>query len=227
MSFHVYVSDDQALSELGRAELGVIPIVVGGVLLAAAAIGAALGISENESDWADKTVFTDNMRKLHSAMLGLQCVLGGAQAGSPLVDSYGATICPGGTKPHCTATPIQLARWRTLRDGFGAFWASSTSGSWSTVTPSIMQLGRQYFSDFKTFYRQVQPSCLMQGAALPELPAELATPDSTPTWVKYATWGVGFIAVIALANSAKSIFGGNQTVRIAGGSPALGNYRRR
>ena len=226
MSFHAYVNDDQALHELGQ--FGVVPIVVGGVLLASAAIGALLAITENESDWADKTVFSNNMRKLHSAMLGMQCVLGGAQAGEPLVDSYGTTMCAGGTKPVCTITAPQLAQWRTLRDGFGAFWSSSQSGLWSTVSPAIVQVGRQYFSDFKTFYRSVQPACLMQGTSLPALPPEIAPPDpdaNTPGWVKYATWGLGAVAVIALANAAKGIFGGNQTVHIAS-SPGLGRLRR-
>lgn len=225
MTLQAYGTLDPALF----SELGVDPLTASAVIAAGGAIGALLGIRSNEADWSDAVVFTDNMRKLHSAMLGLQCILGGAQAGQPLVDSYGNTICPGGTLPACKISAAQLNQWRTLRDGFGAFWASSQSGFWKTVSTDVGQRGKQYFSDFISFYKSIQPLCAGQGAALPAIPSQLEPPDSTPGWLKYAAWGLGAVAVIAVANTLKGAFSsGSTTVKVeASPKTALGEMHMR
>src|SRR5262249_54058700 len=107
-----------------------VPIVVGATVAAGAAIGGLLGLIQNslDDDWADSTVFESHARDMHRAMLGIQCIVGGAQVGAPLQDLDGNVICPGGQQPSCRLTTAQLGEWRTLRDGFGKFWAQVTSG---------------------------------------------------------------------------------------------------
>jgi hypothetical protein len=199
------------------------PLVVGGTV-AAAAVGALILLvqSATADDWSDKAVFQANMRKIHSAMLALQCLVGGAQAGQPLVDSLGATVCPGGTKPVCTLPAAKLAQWRSLRDNFAKFWTDSWGWTTVYISSAQAQQAKRFAIDFEQFYRGLQSTC---GGALPNIPEPPPTPDTTPGWVKYATWGVGLVAVIALANSAKNIFGGSSTVKFVGAKESLKGLR--
>lgn len=193
------------------SELGVDPATAGTVIGGAVVLSALTAVVHNlQDDWAQEAIFRDNVRKLHSAMLGLQCIVGGSSIGQPLVDSYGNTICAGGTKPLCSLPPAQLAKWRTLRESFGKFWSDSTSGLLTTITPAVAERAKLYVSEFSQFYSSIQGIC---GGQLPRLPDPPPPPEAAP-WIKYATWGLGFVALVAVANATKSIWGGNSTVRV-------------
>lgn len=189
------------------AGLGVAPAVVIGTGAAAAAIGGLIALVQNslQDDWADSDVFKANMRKIHSAMVAFQCVVGGAQAGSPLKDSFGNSLCEGGTKPSCALSAGQKAQWDSLRDGFSKFWSDVSSGYFGPSNADALQ-AKQFASDFYTFYQSLKATCAKQGTVLPDV-AKPAAASNPSDWMKYGAWAIGGIAVIALAVSAKSIFG--------------------
>jgi hypothetical protein len=196
-------------SALRARTLGVAPAVVAGTAAAAASIAALIALVQNalDDDWSDSTVFTANMKQIHSSMLALQCIVGGAQDGQPLVDMFGNTICPGGTKPTCSLPANLLTQWQTLRDGFGQFWAA-VANQLGGPSNADAQQAKTFAQSFAAFYTSLQSVCGQQGTTLPDLPAPAPTtqPPVNPT-LKYAVWGFGALAVIALAVSAKSIFG--------------------
>ena len=192
--------------------LGVAPAVVGATVAGVAALAALAALVANsmDDDWSDSSVFEANMRKVHSAMLSLQCVVGGAQAGSPLIDTFGNTICAGGTKVACKLSSAQLNTWRTLREGFGMFWSDVQSfNNLTGPSDADAKQAKQFARDFFSFYSSLKNTCSKQGVQLTQLPSPPPTKDDEPVaaWVKYAAWGIGGVAVIALAVSAKSIFG--------------------
>lgn len=191
--------------------LGVAPAVVGATVAGTAAIAALVALVQNsmDDDWSAATVFETNMRKIHSAMLTLQCIVGGAQVDKPFVDTFGNKVCEGGTKPACSLSTGQLKSWRTLRDGFGMFWSDVQSFGRFGPSDSEAKQAKQFARDFSTFYNSIKVTCAKQGAALIDLPAPppKEDPNAGPAWMKYAVWGIGGIAIIALAVSAKSIFG--------------------
>jgi len=202
-----------SLNRLSLNGLGVGPALAVSVIGVTTAISALAAIIQNnlDDDWTDSSVFNANMRTIHAGMLAVQCVVGGAQDGSPLVDTLGHTVCPGGTKPLCTLPPGQLAQWQVLRDGFSKFWADVSSSYFSPSNADAAQ-AKQYAQNFYNFYTQVQQTCRTQGVStnvLPNTPAppKPNDPNEAPGWVKYAVWGIGGVAVIALAVAAKSIFG--------------------
>lgn len=192
---------------LGFAGLGIAPLVVGGTLAAGAAIGGLAALVQNAlaDDWSDSEVFTSHARAIHSAMLAMQCLFGGAQKGSPIVDTLGNQICKGGTKPSCTLTGAQLVEWRALRDGFAKFWAG-VSDSWTSFGPTNAQARtlKDYASQFNNFYMKVASTCAKQGTQLPGIPPFLQqdapVPEpSTPGWLKWTVVGIGFVSVVFVA----------------------------
>lgn len=199
---------------------------LGNPLLGAAAAGAiatllAMVVTSSNQDWSSNEVFQANMRKIHSAMLGLQCLIGGAQAGQPITDSSGAVLCAGGTTPVCQLSAGQLAQWRSMRDNFSKFW-SETMSSITLFQSTAQAQGQQakvFAADFANFYKGIQTTCAKQGATLPALP----DPPKQPTdWAKYAVWGLGFVAVTALAVTAKSIFGGGTNISVSSAREEVG-----
>jgi hypothetical protein len=186
--------------------LGIAPAVAAPVILGTAAIGGLLGLVQNNLDdnWTDSSVFKVNMRKIHAAMLALQCYVGGAQSGTPLVDTFGEVVCPAGTKPVCQLNSGELTRWRSLRDGFSSFW-TGVSQQWTSITNAQANQAKQFAVEFAQFWQNLQAQCSsLKSSPLAPLPAPNG---QTPDWLKYATWGVGALAVITLAVAAKSIFG--------------------
>lgn len=200
------------LSRPQFAGLGVAPAVAAGVVASGAAIGALIALIQNalDDDWTDSDVFKNSMQKIHSSMLALQCIVGGAQLGSPIVDTLGNTMCEGGTKPVCVLNDSQLKQWRTLRDSFGSFWADVQSfGSFMGPSSADAANAKQYARDFYAFYQSIQKTCEKQGTVLQDLPKPpvKSSEEPVPAWVKYTAWSIGGLAVIAIAVSAKSIFG--------------------
>lgn len=195
-------------SELGN------PILFAG---AAAAIYGLFSMTPDSDDWSNTPVFQANMRKIHAAMQAFQCLVGGAQAGQSLLDSMGSTLCEGGTQPICKLTDVQLATWRGMRDNFSRFWAD-TMGSftiWYSEAKAQGQQAQTFAKDFRTFYASVRETC-------PNLP-EPNIPEGPETeYVKYALWGLGLIAVTALAVSAKSIFGGGTNISVSSAREEVG-----
>ena len=189
--------------------LGVAPAMVATTVGGTAALAALAALVANalNDDWSDDSVFQVNMRKIHSAMLTLQCIVGGAK-GADIVDTFGNKICDTGTKAVCTLSPAHLKTWRTLRDGFGVFWADVQAFA-RLMGPSNADAkqAKQFARDFFNFYNSIQKTCAKQGTTLIDLPKP--PPDKEPVagWVKYATWGAVAVAIAALAISAKSIFG--------------------
>jgi len=199
------------LSAVPMEVLGAVPIAAGvtivGVTTAIMAL-AALVQNALDDDWTDKTVFQANMRKIHSSMLAMQCIVGGSQEGQPLVDTLGNEICPGGTKPLCTVSDGKLTQWRTLRDGFSKFW-SDVKDSYFGPSNADAQQAKRFARDFFAFYNDVTAVCQKQGVQLEKMADPVAPPPQNPApeWVKYAAWGVGAVAIISLAVAAKSIWG--------------------
>ncbi len=191
-----------------------IPVVVGTTVVAAA-IGGLIALVQNalDDDWADSEVFKSHARAIHSAMLAMQCLFGGAQVNAPLIDTLGNEICKGGTKPVCKLSNAQLIEWRALRDGFGQFWAS-VSSSWTSLGPTNAQALRlkSYAQEFNAFYTKVASTCGKQGVALPGLPPFLQTekqPDpTTPGWLKWTVAGVGLVATAVIVRYAVLAFRG-------------------
>lgn len=211
MTLQIYASTEN-MGELGN------PLLAAGT--AAAAISGLILLVQNATadDWADKTVFQANMRKIHSAMLALQCIVGGAQVGQPLIDSLGSVICPGGTRPVCTLPAANLAQWRSLRDNFSKFWGDSSRLMGAPIatlyiSSSEGQQAKRFAIDFTQFYNSLGSLCAAQGTTLPSIPPPPETPSTTP-WLTYAAWGLGALAVIAVANSAKSIFAGSTPLNL-------------
>jgi hypothetical protein len=190
--------------------LGVAPAVALPIIGITTAISALAAIVQNrlDDDWTDPKVFQTNMQQIHSAMLALQCTLGGAQLGSPLVDTLGNTVCDGGTKPLCNVSSGLLTQWRTLRDSFSKFWADNQNYMLA-ISSAVASQAKQYAKDFYAFYGVVQKTCAAQGVRLENLASQpgSAAPSDTPGWIKYASWGAGAFAVIAVAVAAKSIWG--------------------
>ena len=190
----------------GIAGLGLAPAVlpVVGLGATAAAIGGLIALVQNamDDDWADSEVFNSHARAIHSAMLAMQCLFGGAQTQSPLVDTMGNVICRGGTKPVCKLSGSALIEWRALRDGFATFWNAVTS-SWTSFGPTNAQALRLkgYAREFHAFYAKVAPTCAKQGVSLPGIPPFLqdeqpAPVQEAPAWLK---WTIGGVAVISTA----------------------------
>lgn len=190
----------------GVGGLGVAPAVVGGTVAAGAAIGGLLALVQNamSDDWSDREVFSSHARDIHSAMLSIQCLLGGAATGQPLVDTLGQTICPGGTKPVCAVPNGVLSEWRTLRDGFSRFWGE-VSDAWGNPSSAEARRLKEYAQQFYTFYLKIAQYCQQQGISLPppvdelrKLPAE---PDNTPGWLKWTVAGVGVVAAVVVVRT--------------------------
>lgn len=190
------------------------PIIAAGVAAAGAAIGGLLGLVQNslDDDWAETTVFESHAREIHSAMIGIQCIVGGAQLGAPLQDSTGNVICPGGTQPTCRLTTAQLGEWRTLRDGFGNFWADVASGFGDPTNAEAQRL-KDYAISFYNFYAKIVKSCSKQGTDLPVPPAPPKPPvppgegNAFAVSLKYGAWIVGGVACIWLMKSLHDVFG--------------------
>lgn len=218
MTLQIYTSTEN-MGELGN------PLLAAGT--AAAAIAGLILLVQNATadDWADKTVFQANMRKIHSAMLALQCIVGGAQPGEALVDSLGSVICPGGTRPVCTLPAGTLAQWRSLRDNFSKFWGETTKFATLYISSAEGQQAKRFAIDFAAFYNSLGSLCAQQGTTLPSIPPPPETPSTTP-WLTYAAWGLGALAVIAVANSAKSIFAGSQPLNLSQRASAYGSSLR-
>lgn len=186
----------------GKRGLGVAPAIAAGVIASGAAIGGLLGLLQNsmDDDWADQEVFKSHARDIHSAMIGIQCLIGGAQTGKPLQAVDGNIICPGGTAPSCVV-PVSLTNeWRPLRDGFGKFWAE-VSGQWSAPSNAQAERLKDYARSFYRFYQKLAPLCRSQGVDVQEVPAPPA-PDAGAEGnalvqvLKYTSWivlGVGAI----------------------------------
>lgn len=182
----------------------------------AAALAALLGLNlADDQDWSSNEVFQANMRRIHSGMLALQCLIGGAQAGQPITDTSGSVLCAGGTKPICQLSSTQLAQWRSMRDNFSKFW-SETMSSITLLTSTARAQGQQakvFAADFVRFYNSIQATCAKQGVALPPSDVQPPPPSNpAPDWLKYVAWGAGAVAVIYVASAAKNIFGGQKLV---------------
>jgi hypothetical protein len=176
-----------------------IPVVIGTAAVATA-IGGLLAMVQNalDDDWADATVFTSHARAIHSAMLAIQCIVGGSNPGSPIVDTLGNEICKGGTARACNLPSHLLTQWRTLRDGFSVFWADAAGG-----TPSNAEALRLkgYAREFYAFYASIVGVCGKQGVRLPaapELPNQ-EPPAEAPAWLKWTVVGVGIVSVAYIA----------------------------
>jgi hypothetical protein len=218
MTLQIYASTEN-MGELGN------PLLAAGT--AAAAISGLILLVQNATadDWSEKTVFQANMRKIHSAMLALQCIVGGAQVGQPLIDSLGSTICPGGTAPVCTLPAGTLAQWRSLRDNFSKFWGETTKFATLYISSAEGQQAKRFAIDFAAFYNSLGTICRQQGTMLPSIPPPPSEP-STTTWITYAAWGLGAFAVIAVANSAKSIFAGSAPLNLGQRASSAGSAIR-
>jgi len=187
---------------------------VGGVATAAA-IGGLIALVQNalDDDWADSEVFNSHARAIHSAMLAMQCLFGGAQTQSPLVDTMGNVICKGGTKPVCKLSGATLVEWRALRDGFATFWSAVTS-SWTSFGPTNAQALRLkgYAREFHAFYMKVSPTCSKQGVVLPGIPPFLQEEQPPPTedapkWLKWTIVGVGAVSLAMIVRYGVLAFG--------------------
>lgn len=180
--------------------LGVVPPIA-----VATGVGAAMGglvaLVKNalDDDWSDTQVFTSNARAIHTGMLGIQCVIGGATRGAPIIDTLGNTVCDGGTGAACKLPASMLTEWRSLRDGFASFWSSVSDKFTSPNNAEASQL-KSYATQFYNFYLRVADTCRRQGIGLPAapLPPELAARYEAPApgWLKWSVGGLGVIAVI-------------------------------
>lgn len=198
-----------ALTPLGS--LGVAPVLAVGVVGVTVAISALAALIQNQldDDWTDTNVFNDHARTIHSAMLAIQCVLGGAH--EPLVDMLGNTICEAGTKPSCAVKSATLQAWRSLRDGFSAFWQQATQSNYGVVSITEAEAARlkQYGRQFAAFYDALEVECANQ-VQLPPRPKtveelEPPVPDKDPPWLSAVKWSVVGIAGLTLFAVVKTV----------------------
>lgn len=178
------------------------PIVA--VPAAGAAIGALIALVQNalDDDWSEGTVFRSHAQEIHSAMLAMQCLLGGST--TAIVDTYGNTICPGRTEPACKLSSGLLVEWRSLRDGFSSFWADTTS-TWSFGATNAEALRlKDYARKFYAFYLKISKVCKAQGALLPSAPGlpETQIEKPAPAWLK---WTVAGIIAVSVAFTIRSL----------------------
>lgn len=189
----------QGLYGLGVAPA--IPVIVGGAA-AATAIGGLMAMVQNalDDDWADSTVFTSHARSIHSAMLGIQCLIGGSESNKPIVDTLGNEICKGGTNRVCNLTAAQITEWRSLRDGFSQFWADSANSTWGPSNAQALRL-KGYAREFHGFYTRIVSTCYKQGVRLPAAPGlpDQEPQKEAPPWLKWTVVGVGIVSVAFIA----------------------------
>lgn len=185
--------------------LGVAPVVAVPTIAAGGAIGGLVALIQNamDDDWADSDVFASHARDIHSAMVSIQCLLGGAQPGQPLKNSLGHEICPGGTKPVCKVSDAMLREWRNLRDGFSTFW-SDVSG-WGNPSNAEARRLKEYAQRFYDFYGKIGQFCQKQGVNLPTIqdPTDVheKTMDTTPGWLKWTVAGVGILGAVVVVRT--------------------------
>lgn len=185
--------------------LGVPPVIALPTIAAGGAIGGLIGLIQNamDDDWADREVFASHARDIHSAMLAIQCILGGAQTGQPLVDSMGHVICPGGTKPVCKVPDAIIREWRTLRDGFSKFWADSSG--WTNSSNAEARRLKEYAQQFFSFYEKAAAYCRQQGVDVPapsdQFKPQPPAPDTTPGWLKWTVAGIGVLGAVVVVRT--------------------------
>jgi hypothetical protein len=196
----------QSLRGLGSAAygLGIVPTlpVIAGTAAAATAIGGLLAMVQNalDDDWADSTVFASHARGIHSAMLAIQCIVGGADPGKPLVDTLGNEICKGGTVRACALSASNLTEWRALRDGFAKFWSDTADSMFGPTNAQALRL-KGYAREFHTFYVKIASVCNKQGVRLPAVPAlpQQEPEKPAPAWLKWTVVGVGIVSAAFVA----------------------------
>src|SRR5574338_351525 len=185
--------------------LGVAPAIALPTIAAGGAIGGLIALIQNamDDDWSDREVFTSHARDIHSAMLAIQCILGGAHTGAPLVDTLGHEICPGGTKPVCKIPDATLKEWRVRRDGFSKFW-QDTSGFGNPSNAEARRL-KEYAQQFYDFYEKIAGYCRQPGVVVPEPSDEFkptpAPSDTTPGWLKWTVAGVGVLGAVVIVRT--------------------------
>lgn len=179
--------------------LGIAPAlpVIAGTAAAATAIGGLIALVQNalDDDWADSAVFTSHARAIHSAMLAIQCILGGANPDQPLVDTLGNTICKGGTVRVCNLSGSGLTEWRALRDGFSQFWADVSDSTFGPSNAQALRL-KGFAREFHAFYSRIVNTCSKQGVRLPTIPElpQSEPPKEAPAWLKWTVVGVGMVS---------------------------------
>lgn len=178
-----------------------IPVIVGSAA-AATAIGGLMAMVQNalDDDWKDTTVFKSHARAIHSAMLAIQCLIGGAEPNKPIIDTLGNEICKGGTARVCALTASQITEWRSLRDGFSQFWADSTDSYFGPSNAQALRL-KSYAREFHAFYSKIVGTCNKQGVRLPAAP-ELPNQEpqsEAPPWLKWTIVGVSIVSVAFIA----------------------------
>lgn len=188
----------------GIVGLGVAPTVpvIVGTAAAATAIGGLMALIQNalDDDWADATVFQSHAREIHSAMLAIQCIVGGSEPGKPIVDTLGNEICKGGMPRACNLSQSLLLEWRALRDGFSVFWAETADSYFGPSNAQALRL-KGYAREFHAFYVKIATLCKKQGAELPGAPGlpEQEPPAEAPPWLKWTVVGVGIVSVAYVA----------------------------
>lgn len=192
---------DQVQALRGLGIVPTVPVVVG-TAAAATAIGGLMAMVQNalDDDWADSTVFASHARSIHSAMLAIQCIIGGSEPGKPIVDTLGNEICKGNTARVCNLSASGLTEWRALRDGFSTFWAQVSDSYFGPNNAQALRL-KDYARQFHAFYLRLVSTCGKQGVRLPAPPA-LPTQEpvkEAPAWLKWTVAGVAFVSVAYIA----------------------------
>lgn len=136
-------------------------------------------------DWSGRVAFNSRAKELHSAMLAIQCMIGGSK--DALKDTLGNEICPANTRAACALPPATIQEWRTLRDGFGAFWRAAVEQG--DYTNAEAQRLKDYATAFHDFYVRIDAACKAQGVVLPNSPS---TPQPV---VKEKGLSIGLMAV--------------------------------
>lgn len=179
-----------------------VPVIVG-TAATATAIGGLIAMVQNalDDDWADSNVFASHARGIHSAMLAIQCLIGGAEKNKPIVDTLGNEICPGGTARVCNLPQSLLVEWRSLRDGFSQFWADASSAYFGPSNAEALRL-KGYAREFHAFYSKIAAVCGRQGVRLPAVPPlpQDEPPKEAPSWLKWTVAGVALVSVAYIAH---------------------------
>jgi hypothetical protein len=182
------------------AELGlpVVPVVLGAAALVYIGNETLAWLNSQEEDWSDNAQFKQRARELHTRLLRIQCVIGGA-ANADIKDSEGKVLCARGTKTGCSIPEGLKANWSDFLRGFSAMWKTAAERTFGPNAADAALL-KSYVQRTYTFTQEFKKFCkdgTIDDTGAPVVPVE----KSSVPWGLIVGGVAGVAAMVLLLRS--------------------------